>query len=109
VKHQLEYETEIADAESLDSIVRELGLAPRLVYEKRRRKWKFRGTEVVIDELPFGLFMEIEGKITAIRETEMLLGAEELEPEPITYPRLTMQLGLDRDGVKEARFESKPN
>jgi adenylate cyclase class 2 len=104
-KHQIEYETEVADAGSVENIVHELGLTPRLVYEKRRRTWKFRSTEVVIDELPFGLFMEIEGTLTAIAEAEMLLGAEDLETEPLTYPRLTAQLGTEKNGVREARFE----
>lgn len=104
-KHQVEYETEVADPDNLASIVSELGLEPRLVYEKRRRTWKFKSTEVVLDELPFGLFMEIEGKLTAIREAEMLLDIEGLEVEPLTYPRLTRELGTSRNGVIEARFE----
>lgn len=105
-KHQIEYETEVDDPDSLVKIVHELGLTPRLVYEKRRRTWKFRSTEVVVDELPFGLFMEIEGKITAIAEAEMLLGADEFDVEPLTYPRLTAQLGTEREGIREARFET---
>ena len=105
-KHQLEYETEVADAGSMAEIIRELGLTPRIVYEKRRRTWKFRKTEVVLDELPFGLFMEIEGSLTAIREAEMLLDIEDLEVESLTYPRLTALLGTDRRGIIEARFDT---
>lgn len=104
IKHQIEYETEVSDAGSLEKIIEELGLAPRLIYEKRRETWKFRSTEVVLDELLFGSFMEIEGAITAIKEAEMLLGIEDFETEHETYPRLTARLGSQNGNVIEARF-----
>lgn len=104
VKHQIEYETEIANADSMDKIVRQLGLEPKLIYEKRRKTWRLRDVEVVIDELPFGLFMEIEGSMTGIKEAEMLLAIEDVETEHETYPRLTSQLGKRSGNVIEARF-----
>jgi adenylate cyclase, class 2 len=105
-KRQIEYETEIADPEAADLIVRELGLSPGLVYEKKRKIWHRRDVEIVIDHLPFGLFMEIEGSITAIKEVEMLLGIDDLEVEHETYPRLTARLGTRVGSVSEARFKS---
>lgn len=105
VKQQIEYETEILDADATDRIIRELGLQPKLVYEKKRKTWRLRNAEIVLDELPFGLFMEIEGSITAIKEAEMLLGIEDLETEHETYPRLTAQLGNQVGTVIEARFD----
>jgi adenylate cyclase class 2 len=105
VKHQIEHETSVADADALAAIVAELGFEPRLVYEKRRRSWKFPRAEVVLDELPFGLFMEIEGSLTSIAEMEMLLGAEDLEAVHETYPALTWRLGTRRGSRVEARFE----
>lgn len=107
VKHQIEHETEIGDPGEVNAILNELGLSPVLVYEKRRDTWKFRSVEVVIDELPFGLYMEIEGSLTSIKEAEMLLDIEDLETEPKTYPRLTMKFGTDVDGVVAARFVAK--
>ncbi|MFL6469105.1 MAG: class IV adenylate cyclase [Pyrinomonadaceae bacterium] len=105
-KHQVEHETEVKDAETARTIFESIGLRAVLVYEKRRKTYKFRGTEVVLDELPFGLFVEIEGPLTAIAEAEMFLGLEELEIEPETYPRLTAKLGKKNGDIIEARFAS---
>jgi adenylate cyclase, class 2 len=104
IKQQIEHETEVKDAAALEKIVENLGFAPRLVYEKRRKTWKFRQAEVVLDELPFGLFMEIEGSITSIAEAEMLLEAENFTVEHETYPNLTGKFGTPNGGVTEARF-----
>lgn len=104
VKQQIEHETEVADFEAIEKIVESLGLVKSLAYEKRRRTWKFKETEIVLDELPFGFFMEIEGSITAIAETEMLIGAENFETEHETYPRLTAQFGKQNENTIEARF-----
>jgi adenylate cyclase class 2 len=105
VKQQLEYETEISNADAAAEIIAELGLNPILIYEKRRKTWTLRTTDIVLDELPFGLFMEIEGPITGIKEAEMLLELDDLETEHETYPRLTARLGK-RIGEKiEARFD----
>ncbi len=103
-KHQIEHETEVADAGSLKTIVEILGFDAQLIYEKKRKTWTLRNAEVVIDELPFGLFMEIEGSITAIKETEMLLDIEHFDVEHETYPSLTAKLGVARNGIIEVRF-----
>ena len=104
IKQQIEHETLIDDPAELEKIVENLGFRVKLIYEKRRRTWCFRQTEIVLDELPFGLFMEIEGSITSIAEAEMLLDIEDFTTEHKTYPRLTAELGREVDGIFEARF-----
>jgi adenylate cyclase class 2 len=104
-KHHIEHETAVTDASEMEAILREMELELVMVYEKRRRTWKLRDAEVVLDELPFGRFMEIEGTLPAIREVEMILEADKLEYEPETYPGLTLRYGVVSDGVTEARFE----
>jgi adenylate cyclase class 2 len=106
-KEQLEYESEFSDDRSLREILYALGFKPRLIYEKNRHTWKLRNVEVVLDELPFGEYMEIEGSITDIAEAEMLLDITGLEAENETYPRLTSRLGTVVNGVCESRFARK--
>lgn len=105
LKQHIEYETEIADAETMENIIKALGFELGLVYEKHRQTWHFQNVEIVLDELPFGLFMEIEGKITDIGLAEMMLEIEDYELEPETYPKLTYDLGAKNGNCIEARFE----
>jgi adenylate cyclase class 2 len=104
IKHQREEETEVADADKAGAILQSLGFQPALVYEKRRRRWKLGKAEVVIDELPFGLFMEIEASEKEIARIEKEIGAEDLPAVIETYPTLTAKRGKERNGVIEARF-----
>ncbi len=105
IKRQIEHETEIGDAAAIEMIIESLGFEKRIVYEKRRQTWRFRKTEIVLDELPFGLFMEIEGSIAEITLAESLLEAEDFEAEHETYPRLTAKLGKRNKRLIEARFK----
>lgn len=105
IKRQREEETRVEDAEALAAILDALGLVPALVYEKRRETWRLEGAIVVIDELPFGLFAEIEGEEKAIEEAERLLGLESAEAEQATYPQLTERHGRRQGATVEARFE----
>jgi adenylate cyclase, class 2 len=104
VKRQREDETTVDDPTAMALILDALGFKPVLVYEKRRRTWSLGRTEVVIDELPFGLFMEIEGDEQEIDEAEQILGIDGLPAEHDTYPHLTEQHGLRAGDVIEARF-----
>jgi adenylate cyclase class 2 len=105
IKHKIEYETEVADVDAIENIIEKLGYRLDVVYEKRRQTWHFDKVEVVMDDLPFGLYMEIEGEIDDIEEAEKLLEIEDLEPEPRGYPRLTAKLGKQKGNVFEARFD----
>ena len=104
VKHQREEETAVDDPSAMAVILDALGFKPLLVYEKRRQTWSLGPTEVVIDELPFGLFMEIEGGEPDIEAAEQALGIHDLPAEHETYPRLTEQYGRLVGDVIEARF-----
>ena len=108
-KQQIEYESEIFDADAVRSIIESIGLRAAIVYEKRRKTYQFRNVEVVLDDLPFGQFMEIEGPISAIAEAEMMLGIEELVVEHETYPRLAAKYGTRSGAIIESRFADPSN
>jgi adenylate cyclase, class 2 len=104
VKHQREDETGVDDPDAMELILDALGFTPGLVYEKRRETWHLGKTEIVIDELPFGLFMEIEGPEDAIRDVEGKLAIKRIRTEGHTYPQLALKHGADYGGVVESRF-----
>jgi adenylate cyclase class 2 len=103
-KHQIEFETEVSDVDGMENIIDKLGYKLAIVYEKHRKTWRLGNVEVVLDELPFGYFMEIEGPIDDIIVAEDLLDAGDLEPEARGYPRLTLKYGVMINGVMESRF-----
>jgi adenylate cyclase class 2 len=104
IKRRLEHETEIADAKALEAILENLGFQKWLVYEKRRETWQLGGVEVVLDELPFGLFLEIEGAENQILAAEIELEITDLEFEPSPYPALAALHGAPKQSIIEARF-----
>jgi adenylate cyclase class 2 len=106
-KHQIEFETEVSDVNATEGIIEKLGYKLSVIYEKHRKSWHFGNVEVVLDELPFGYYMEIEGAMEDIDEVEKLLGADQLELETRGYPRLTIKFGKLVDGVTESRFAKK--
>lgn len=109
VKQKIEYETAVTDDDAMEKIIERLGYRLTAVYEKRRKYWKLDDAEVVLDELPFGLFMEIEGTVEVIDNTERKLGLKEIEREPRGYPRLTVKYGRKNGEVAEAKFERTTN
>lgn len=104
IKQQREEETAVADADAMAAILEALGFTATLVYEKRRQTWQLGQAEIVIDVLPFGLFMEIEGRANEIRSIERRLAMKGLRAELATYPQLTAKHGKRYDGLIEARF-----
>jgi adenylate cyclase, class 2 len=107
IKHQQEDETPVGDPQALNNILAALGFTPDLVYEKWRQTWVLGKTEIVIDELPFGLYMEIEGKERDIRAVEARLEIDNLKAENLTYPQLTLKNGTKSRDMIESRFKTK--
>ena len=103
-KKQIEFETVVADVEATENIIEKLGYTLAIVYEKHRKAWRLGNTEVVLDEVPFGFYMEIEGTMKDILKAEKLIGVKDLIVEARGYPRLTAKHGKLKKGVYEARF-----
>ena len=71
---RIELETEVADGEKMDAILRGLGYGPTFRYEKFRAEWTDGKGQVVVDETPIGNFCEIEGPPRWIDATAKKLG-----------------------------------
>lgn len=74
---RFEAEVAVSDFETMDVILRRLGFQLALVYEKYRTTWVLGDAEIVLDELPYGNFTEIEADEGTIERlvSELGLGA----------------------------------
>lgn len=104
---RFEAEVTVDDFDMMDLILQRLGFHPYLVYEKYRTTYQLGAAEIVLDEMPFGTFMEIEGPAAAIGEA---LAALEMAGAPRilgSYIELFQQVkdALDLD-MHDLTFEN---
>ena len=71
-----EYEVEMSDFIQAREILEKLGFVSTWRYEKYRETFIYQGTEILLDETPYGAFMEIEGSRDAIRAIATTLGLD---------------------------------
>lgn len=71
-----EYEVEVSDFAQTILLFEKLGFTPSQRFEKYRETFVCHGTEIVLDEVPFGTFMEIEGTRATIRLIIAALGLD---------------------------------
>lgn len=69
-----ELEIQVSDFDTAALIFTRLGFAPVQVYEKYRETFTWKNVEIVIDELPYGDFVELEGPEAAIKTAAADLG-----------------------------------
>lgn len=69
-----ELEVRVDDFNMTAAILNRLGYSARQVYEKYRETYRLGQVEIVLDEMPFGDFVELEGEEVAIKSV-----AEQLE------------------------------
>ncbi len=73
-KTRVETETGVSQGQQLDGILRALGFAPVVSYEKYRTVWEDGKGQVAVDETPIGGYGEIEGTPRWIDKTARALG-----------------------------------
>ncbi len=56
-----EYEITVSDYESARKLLEALGFQVFMLYEKYRTTYRYENVEIVLDEMPYGDFLEIEG------------------------------------------------
>lgn len=69
-----ELEVELSDFGTAQLILERIGFEVRQTYEKYRTAYQVGDVEVVLDELPYGDFIEIEGEPAAIAQVAHQLG-----------------------------------
>jgi adenylate cyclase, class 2 len=106
-KIQNEFEVVVDDFEGMHRILTALGFHAEQIYEKVRETWTLEQTLICLDEMPFGIFMEIEGTPEAIRKTAGLLDLK--WSERILYNYLEMfEIIKRREGLSftDVTFEN---
>lgn len=94
IASRFEAEVEVGDFALMDVILRRLGYEVALVYEKYRTTYALAGAEVVLDELPFGSFTEIEGDAATIERVVGALGLGEARRMGGSYVDIFLGLKL---------------
>ncbi|MCU0476130.1 MAG: class IV adenylate cyclase [Anaerolineae bacterium] len=106
VVSRFEAEVEVSDFDTTDMILRLLGYQHKMVYEKYRTTYVLDGCEIVLDELPFGRFIEIEGEHKAILGLVARLGLADAVRVKMSYVHafevIRRRMGL---GFEDATFE----
>lgn len=74
ISSRVEVETVIQDIDAMDLILRHLGYHSYMVYEKYRTTYELEGGEIVLDEMPYGNFVEIESSPEHIKHLIQLVG-----------------------------------
>lgn len=92
-----EIEVEVGDFAPMKAILQKVGFVPHQVYEKYRETFRLGEVEVVLDELPFGNFVELEGEERAIRVATESLGLAWEERILINYLGLWQLLRQQHD------------
>jgi adenylate cyclase class 2 len=104
-----ELEVEVSDFNIMALMLERLGYRVALIYEKYRTTYEFYGAEIVIDELPFGNFVEIEGDTATISSVLVTLELQNAQRFTDSYTRLFTivkeNLGLSFDHLTFANFE----
>lgn len=72
-----ELETTMGDLETAQRVLEALGYVQILIYEKYRAVYEINGCHIMLDELPYGDFVEIEGSdASSIRKMVLQMGLD---------------------------------
>ncbi len=105
---RFEAEVTVSDFDTMDVILRKLGFHPFMVYEKYRTTYVYNGAEIMLDEMPYGSFVEIEGHPDRIEPLIEALGLADARRFEESYARLfdyvRANLGLAFNDLTFANF-----
>lgn len=97
LKSRCEFEVCAACFKRAHELLCAIGFEKALVYEKIREKWTLGRTEVCLDTLPFGLYVEIEGDEKDVFCTAKGMGFARAQFITLNYFDLARKAGLTGD------------
>jgi adenylate cyclase class 2 len=102
-----ELEVDVSDFDMTRQLLEALGYFPYLIYEKFRTTYTLNKCEVVLDELPFGWFCEIEGAspqaiLATARKLSLTWNARILDSYRMLFYHCKQAKGL---GITNLTFE----
>jgi len=102
-----EIEVIVNDFETARQLIESLGYQVWMIYEKYRAIYDFAGAAIMLDELPYGNFVEIEGESPqAIADIAAKLGLKADAAIPVSYQGLFERLKAAKDlSAKNVAFE----
>lgn len=92
VQARTELEVIVSDFDTMDAILGKFGYFAAWEYEKYRTTYIWHDAEIVLDELPYGLFVEIEGGSSQIEAAIQALGLGKQLRIKASYSDLFFQL-----------------
>ena len=111
VSARQEIEFEVSDFETAREFLEALGFEVSIIYEKFRTSYRLNTVEVVLDEMPYGLFIEIEGSdADSIQEAAETLGLDWSARSTLSYLALFEHFKTSRQkAMKDLTFDSLKN
>lgn len=83
-----ELEVEVSDFDTMQAILGKFGYEPSMLYEKYRTIYFCHDTHIMLDELPYGDFIEVEGEKDNIEWVLDQLGLTGAERREDSYTKL---------------------
>lgn len=84
-KIRREEEADVPDAEAVAAALAAAGLVVRWRYQKYRREYRLGGAAIMVDEIPHGTWIEIEGAPDAIEAAAAAIGVSGTAFDTGTY------------------------
>ncbi len=109
ISKRFEAEVEVSDFDTMDTILRLLKFEPYMAYEKYRTTYMLDDAEIVLDEMPYGNFTEIEADVKKIESLITRLGLDDVPRMTQSYTQIfdavNRYLGLDFDDLTFDNFD----
>lgn len=99
-----ENEVVVDNVTTMEAILTGLGYSITARYEKVREVWLLHETELALDTLPFGEYMEVEGTIETIDAVARIVGIDTAEQSTLSYHRLHQEWRAQHDLPPQVDF-----